>query len=263
MSWGTRALAGATGLGLLVAACSLDTGGPAGILTTAQLAYVGKAPSESGRKQLVDVVEERLAAVGVTRSEIEVEDEGLVVEVGDYPEGELDRAWAVATRIGRLRIRPLISLRDGSRNDITSTDDDVAAEPVVLQQADPAGAVVTYELGPAVGPDHIGTVAGTTVAEGRWGVTLDLADDAHSAFVALAEACRAKQPLCPTGRVAFVVDSVVIDVLDQAALRAASGDEPVELFGGLAETSARDLATVLQSGPLPVALELGKVRTEP
>ena len=84
-----------------------DGGGPAGILTTAQLAYVGKAPSEGGRKQLIEVIEERLAAVGVTRSEIDVEDEGLVVEVGDYPEGELQRAWAVATRIGQLRIRPL------------------------------------------------------------------------------------------------------------------------------------------------------------
>ena len=263
MRRGTRALAGATALGLLLVACSFGNGGPAGILTTAQLAYVGKAPSESGRKQLVEVIEERLAGVGVTKSEIEVEDEGLVVEVGDYPEGELQRAWEVATRTGRLRIRPLISLRDGSRDDITSTDDDVAAEPVVLQQADPAGAVVTYELAPAVGPDRIGTVAGTTVEEGRWGVSLDLADDAHAAFVALAEACGAKQPLCPTGRVAFVVDSVVIDVLDQAALRLASGNQPVHLFGGLEETSARDLATVLQSGPLPVALELGKVKTEP
>ncbi len=263
MPRGTRALAGAAALGLLLVACSLDRGGPAGILTTAQLAYVGEAPSEGGRQQLIDVIEERLAAVGVTRSEIEVEDKGLVVEVGNYPEGELDRAWAVATRIGQLRIRPLISLRDGSRNDITSTDDDVAAEPVVLQQADPAGAVVTYELAPAIGPARIGTVAGTTVEEGRWGVTLDLADDAHGALVALAEACRAKQPLCPTGRVAFVVDSVVIDVLDPAALRLASGSNPVVLFGGLEETSARDLATVLQSGPLPVALELGKVRTEP
>ncbi len=259
----TRALAGATALGLLLVACSLDSGGPAGILTTAQLAYVDKAPSEGGRQQLLEVIGERLAAVGVTKSEIEVEAEGLVVEVGDYPEGELERAWAVATRIGQLRIRPLISLRDGSRNDITSTSDDVAAEPIVLQQADSAGAVVTYELAPAVGPDRIGAVAGTTVEEGRWGVTLDLADDAHAAFVSLAEACRAKQPLCPTGRVAFVVDSVVIDVLDQAALRLASGSNPVELFGRLEETSARDLAAVLQSGPLPVPLELGKVRTEP
>ena len=250
---------GAGALALVLGACSLDTGGFTGSVTKAQLEYDGQEPSGSGQDRLLELVEARLAAVGIDEPKIEEKSEGLFLEVGDYDRGTVERGLEVASRVGRLRIRPVISIRDGSREDITSPDGDVADDRIVLQQTDPAGAVVTYELGPAVGPDRIGAVAGTTTEAGRWGVTLDLQDDAADALTDIAQACQAKQPRCRSGRVAFVVDSVVIAALSPGELP--TDGNSVKLFGGLEETSARDLATVLQHGPLPVGLTVGKIET--
>ena len=139
--------------------------------------------------------------------------------------------------------------------ELTPPEEDVAEEPVTLAEYDDDGQeVVRYQLGPtgATG-DILSSASARLEGVGQWLVAVEIKGDRLADFNRLAGECFNRQPTCPTGQLAIVLDSVVES--------APSINEPVfdssgvSITGNFDETEAKDLALVLRYGSLPVELE--------
>jgi preprotein translocase subunit SecD len=125
------------------------------------------------------------------------------------------------------------------------------------------GQVAKYVLGPVVisGEDFDSASAvlsgqGQLGAVSEWTVTFELDSDGSERFsVATTQAVGAPPP---TDQIAIIVDQVVISSPTvQSAITGGSG----EITGGFSEQEAKDLATQLNAGALPVELTRQSVRT--
>jgi preprotein translocase subunit SecD len=125
------------------------------------------------------------------------------------------------------------------------------------------GQVAKYVLGPVVisGEDFDSASAvlsgqGQLGAVSEWTVTFELDSDGTDRFsVATTQAVGAPPP---TDQIAIIVDQVVISSPTvQSAITGGSG----EITGGFSEQEAKDLATQLNAGALPVELTRQSVRT--
>jgi preprotein translocase subunit SecD len=116
-----------------------------------------------------------------------------------------------------------------------------------------------YRLGPAVivGGDIAeanAILGGSTGSE--WAVQFQLTGDATGRFADATTAAVSLPP--PQNQIAIVVDRVVISSPTvQSPITAGTGD----ITGGFSENEARDLATVLNAGALPVELTRQQVQT--
>ena len=116
-----------------------------------------------------------------------------------------------------------------------------------------------YRLAPAVivGGDIAESNAilgGATGSE--WTVSFQLTDDASDRFADATTAAISLPP--PQNQIAIVVDRVIISSPTvEGAITGGTG----EITGGFAEAEARDLATVLNAGALPVELTRQQVQT--
>jgi preprotein translocase subunit SecD len=116
-----------------------------------------------------------------------------------------------------------------------------------------------YRLAPAVivGGDIAESNAilgGATGSE--WTVSFQLTGDASDRFAEATTSAVSLPP--PQNQIAIVVDRVIISSPSvQGAITGGTG----EITGGFAETEARDLATVLNAGALPVELTRQQVQT--
>ncbi len=77
--------------------------------------------------------------------------------------------------------------------------------------------------------------------------------DGIDKFNVAAQACNSRSQVCPTGQLAIVLDARVISA--PAIQQASFQRDQIQISGGFTERSARDLATVLKYGALPVELE--------
>jgi preprotein translocase subunit SecD len=125
------------------------------------------------------------------------------------------------------------------------------------------GQVAKFVLGPVVisGEDFdeasaVLSAQGQLGAVSQWTVTFQLDDDGADRFAeATTEAVGAPPP---TDEIAIIVDRVVISAPTvQSAITGGSG----EITGGFSEDEAKDLATQLNAGALPVELTRQSVRT--
>jgi preprotein translocase subunit SecD len=139
----------------------------------------------------------------------------------------------------------------------------LADQEVVYPGPSPTGqGLVKYVLGPVVisGDDfeEANAVLGTTGQLGavsEWRVTFDLdADGARRFERATTEALAAPEPL---NQIAIVVDRVVISSPVVNGVISSQG----EISGGFTEQEAKELATQLNAGALPVELTRESVRT--
>lgn len=145
--------------------------------------------------------------------------------------------------------------------ELTPREGDLRDATVVLAQNDPSTGDETarYQLGPTlVTGDAL--VAGETQAnlvQSQWIVQLSFRDgDANvGAWRAAAQACfQASNPaICPTGRLAAVLDGEVISA-PQVNDTFSTGNEAI-ISGSFNEGDARDLAQKLRYGALPVTFE--------
>jgi preprotein translocase subunit SecD len=97
------------------------------------------------------------------------------------------------------------------------------------------------------------------IIQGGWGVVVSLKDgaDGNGVWNQLAAECFNRGQTCPSGRLAIELDGLIVS--------APSVNEPqfsgsVQITGSFTETEARNLARVLQSGSLPVAMQLQSVQ---
>jgi preprotein translocase subunit SecD len=149
----------------------------------------------------------------------------------------------------------------------TTRDDDVADAVVVLpeENRETGERKVRYQLGPT---GLTGT--GIASAEARapqiggsssgWTVSLDPkgGDQGRDQINVLAAACFNRTETCPTGKLGIVLDGIVAFA---GTVNSANFDSSIELSGNYDESEARDIATALRYGSLPVELETQSVQT--
>jgi len=138
-----------------------------------------------------------------------------------------------------------------------------------LQQSDPAnpqllpltGTTQYCQVGPAQGTGEVftdGVSAQVDPSQG-WVVQAPLRSGANGEDVwnNLAGQCYNRQATCPTGQIAIELDGELQSV---AEVQEPTFSGNVQISGTFSESEARDLAKVMNSGSLPVQLELVSVQ---
>lgn len=138
----------------------------------------------------------------------------------------------------------------GDPNDPTAT--------VIVESVD--GSEI-YQLGPAFATGEVfSDDAVADIIQGSWGVRVSLNSGAQGAdrWNAGAAQCFSRTQICPTGRMAIVLDGVVQSA---PSVNQPSFSGGVDITGNFEESEARELARVLKSGALPVRLAVQAVQT--
>jgi preprotein translocase subunit SecD len=118
-----------------------------------------------------------------------------------------------------------------------------------------------YRLGPAsLTGAGLESASASLDDRGQWVVrpVFKSGPEGIDAFNQTAGACFAKNATCPTGLFAITLDAEVISALGVQA--ASFSRDQIVISGGFDEQSAKDLATVLRYGALPVKLEIQSVQ---
>ena len=140
---------------------------------------------------------------------------------------------------------------------LTPRPRDEACNTVVLGERDEEGNIVSrYLLGPTAltGDSLSGASAGLDQSGVTWLVrpTFRGGEDGIDKFNAVAAECFSAAPTCPTSQLAIVLDS---DVISAPQIQTDSFErDQIQISGAFDESSAKDLALVLQYGALPVEL---------
>jgi protein-export membrane protein SecD len=159
--------------------------------------------------------------------------------------------------------RPITCETDEERDLPRCAHDALEGQEVVYPGPVGTGQVAKFVLGPVVisGEDFESASAvlggqGQLGAVSQWSVTFELDGDGAERFSEATTQAVGAPP--PTDQIAIVVDRVVISSPTvQSAITAGSG----EITGSFSEPEAKDLATQLNAGALPVELTRQSVRT--
>jgi preprotein translocase subunit SecD len=205
---------------------------------------------------LETLIRARLEGLGILLQDVDTSTPGSVT-VGLDDERLADLASALLVQ-GVLRIRPVLAHTEGASPDValTPVEQDAADQPVTLPQDDDEGAIVgTWQLGPAV-VDFEAIESATVVEAGAQpAIELGLATPALVELNNLAALCVTLADACPTGQVAITVDGAVV-AAPQVTQPSFAADQ-VEFAPQLDPLAVRQLAIILDTGPLPVALTPG------
>ena len=121
--------------------------------------------------------------------------------------------------------------------------------------------VARYRLGPAsLTGAGLESASASIDERGQWVVRPSFKPgiEGIDSFNTTAAACFARSAQCPTGLFAITLDAEVISALGVQA--AAFARDEIVISGGFTERTAKDLATVLRYGALPVQLEIQSVQ---
>ena len=146
---------------------------------------------------------------------------------------------------------------------VTPRQEDKPEATVILEELDDDGNTVsTYQLGPSQATGEIVSDADAELdPNGQWTVGLSMKGgaDGIDQFNAIAAQCSPPSETCPTGQLAIVLDSVVQSA---PTIQTSSFDkDEIVISGSFTESEAKDLATALRYGSLPVQLEPQTVQT--
>jgi preprotein translocase subunit SecD len=118
-----------------------------------------------------------------------------------------------------------------------------------------------YQLGPSFATGEVFADDATAdIIQGSWGVRVSLKSGAEGSDLwnIGAAQCFSRTQICPTGRMAIVLDGVVQSA---PSVNQPSFSGGVDITGNFQESEARELARVLKSGALPVRLAVQAVQT--
>jgi preprotein translocase subunit SecD len=252
------------------------------------LAPVGEVKNEASLDKAVDIIRSRVDALGVAEPEISRQGENVIIDLPGVR--DRDKARRLVGKTAQLRFRPVLATLPPETRKTTSTTkaktssttaaagatssssaatttttapatdeiktttaaEDKANATVVLPGRDTGdGPPIRYQLGPAAltGKGVGGAKAVYNPGQG-WVVNLSLKDDGAAAFNKLAGESFSKTP--PQNSVAIVLDGIVQSA--PAFQEASFEGGNVQISGSFSESDAKDLATVLQYGALPVVL---------
>lgn len=126
----------------------------------------------------------------------------------------------------------------------------------ILPQCKSGVLVASYSVGPTALTGSSLDTARATLGDNGWTVNPVFKDgaDGIGAFNSVAATCYAKATTCPTGQLAIVLDGRVLSapMINQASFQA----DLIEISGNFTEREAKDLATALKYGALPVEFEM-------
>lgn len=145
---------------------------------------------------------------------------------------------------------------------VNNRDNDDPNKPVVLRGIDGKG---LYELGPSLSTGRIVKSAQAELnPQGQWQVALQMRGGANGIdkFNQIAAQCFAQSPnaqICPSGRLAIVLDSVVqsAPTISNQSYQA----DQISISGSFNQREAKNLALVLRYGSLPVELQRQSLQT--
>jgi preprotein translocase subunit SecD len=253
------------------------------------LAPVGDVKNEASLDKAVDIIRSRVDALGVAEPEISRQGSNVIIDLPGVR--DRDKARRLVGKTAELRFRPVLAYVEPEntkptttttkKSDATSTTvagagtssstaatttttappqktstpaEDKANATVILpgRKTDDGKAPLRYQLGPAAltGRGVSGAKAQFQSGGDGWTVVLSLKDDGQTAFNKLAAESYPKQ--APQNSVAIVLDGIVQSA---PAFQTANFDGDVSITGDFSEGEAKDLATVLQYGALPVQLK--------
>jgi preprotein translocase subunit SecD len=147
---------------------------------------------------------------------------------------------------------------------ITQPSDDKADQTVVLpgldDPKDPNRIMTIYQLGPAQATGNILSDANASLSQqGQWTVNprFKPGADGIDIFNKSAAQCNPQSAICPTGRQAITLDGRVISApqIEPGQTFTPFDADRVQISGNFTEDSAKELATQLKYGALPVELE--------
>jgi preprotein translocase subunit SecD len=247
------------------------------------LAPVGKVHNEASVDKAVDIIRNRVNGLGVAETEVKRDGDQIVVDLPGVK--DRDKARNLVGKTAELRFRPVLAILPPETStttkkkatssttavagaassttaatttttnpNATSTPaQDTANATVILPGRETGKAAVRYQLGPAAltGKDVSGAKAVYNPGSGQgWTVDLSLKGSGQTLFNQLAKTSFPKQP--PQNAVAIVLDGVVQSA---PAFQTSNFNGDVSISGNFSEGDAKDLATVLQYGALPVQLK--------
>jgi len=131
-----------------------------------------------------------------------------------------------------------------------------AGGQAILPQCDDGLLVGSYAVGPvSLTGSALETARANLGDNGQWVVapTFKSGDDGIGGFNAVAGQCFSKGSTCPTGQLAIVLDGRVLSApsINSQSFKA----DQIEISGSFTERTAKDLATALKYGALPVEFE--------
>src|SRR5436190_951590 len=238
--------------------------------------------------QAVEIIRNRVDALGVAEPDINTQGSDIVISLPGVKDP--DNALKLVGQTAELRFRPVLGSvppfkeaatttttpgatttapqgatttttaapsQDGSNLPTTSRAEDLPESQVVLPQLDKSGSPeVRYILGPtsAVGNVVKGATATPPQLAGDWTVDVTFTGEGGQKFLDISKKCVAKDPVCPNGNLAIVLDGTVESAPQIQPDLVSNFDNMALINGKTTEKEAKNLATVLRFGSLPVQL---------
>ena len=180
--------------------------------------------------------------------------EATTTTSGDPAATTTTAAGATTTTIDPTKTVGGLSL-DACTTGLTAEEINATGQAVLPQCQD--GALVgSYAVGPvSLTGSALETARANLGETGQWVVapTFKSGTDGIGAFNAVAGQCFSKGSKCPTGQLAIVLDGRVLSApsINSQSFKA----DQIEISGSFTERTAKDLATALKYGALPVEFE--------
>lgn len=199
----------------------------------------GDDPDPATMEATAAVLADRLRRSGVTDAEVRSDGSTIVVRLSEGSTPAARRVVEAVSRPGVLAFRPVLA--EGV-DDAGATAIPTTTVPAVTG---PDGTPLV--LGPAVLED--GVASATAAAEATGWVVVPQFDVDLTPLLDMLGQCVRREPACPTGKLAVVVDGEVLSAgeINQAARR-------IVITGPSDDLDAKALAAVLSTDPLPVVL---------
>lgn len=232
--------------------------------------------------QAISIIRSRVDALGVAEPDISRQGSSIVVQLPGVKDQE--KALEIVGQTAELRFRPVLNQLPpenattttsssttsttsagptSSSSSTTSTtvppgttsrEEDKPDATVILPELEDGNVVSRYQLGPALAT---GQIIGTANAafnpdNSEWQVDFRTTKSGASKFDEIAAKCNPAGALCPTGRLAIVLDSVVVSA---PTIQTANFGGRGQISGSFTQGEAKRLALVLRFGALPVQLE--------
>jgi len=226
-------------------------GGASVVLAPAE----GVKASKEQLEQAKSIIRQRVDGVGVAEPDITRQGDNIVIQLPGVK--DTDRVLSLVGQTAQLRFRPVLNQAAPGPDTppITARPDDKPEATVVLPEKKSKGQDgPLYQLGPSLADGTIISTARAVAPQvsGAWTVSFELTGTGAGTFDSIAAKCKPPDPaVCPSGRLAIVLDGVVQSAPDiQTNKFGGKG----EISGKFSEREAKDLALVLRYGSLPIEL---------
>ena len=238
--------------------------------------------------QSIEIIRNRVDALGVAEPEINRQGDQIIVQLPGVADRE--RAREIVGTTAELRFRPVLEAVP-PEGETASTTTSTTAATTTTSTAEAAGSTTTttaapgevpttprdqdvpekevvlptrvtndtgpnpprYRLGPAALRGEAVDTARANFQQNEWVVTVDFTGKGNTDFNKIAATCFNRQPECPTGQLAIVLDGVIQSA---PVIREPEFQGSAVISGSFTQGEAKDLALVLRYGALPVQLEV-------